>query len=159
MESKLTAKEVEVLLAIINNENGVSVDEFRPIIVESAALGGVLGSLSKKGLIQVDTEDEPVYYISAQGLEAITDLRESYLSDLRSSDCEVVFIKKDGSKRTLKCTLREDVLNNLVFADKTPTEGRVARKPSVDTISAWDLEKEAWRSFRLDTVVSFSKIA
>jgi hypothetical protein len=39
-----------------------------------------------------------------------------------------------------------------------PYESKTERTkvPSEDTLSVWDLEKNAWRSFRLDSVIDFS---
>lgn len=77
--------------------------------------------------------------------------RDKVVSDLKSHVCKVVFTKKDGTDRTLVCSLREHFLPK----DYEPVEGR---KENLDAVSAWDLEKWAWRSFRLDSVKSFEVI-
>lgn len=79
--------------------------------------------------------------------------RDEAISDLKSHICKVVFTKKDGSERTLVCTLREQFLPKP--GDYEPDEDR---KVNQDVINAWDLDKLAWRSFRLDSVKLFEAI-
>ena len=62
---------------------------------------------------------------------------------------EVTFTKKDGTERVLKGTLKEEYI---------PTEHRPKknsdRKPNPETMAVWDMDKNAWRSFRLESVTS-----
>jgi hypothetical protein len=58
----------------------------------------------------------------------------------------VKFTKKDGSERTLKCTLKQD----MIPSDKMPKESN-RKKPS-ESIAVFDVENDGWRSFRLDSV-------
>jgi len=51
--------------------------------------------------------------------------------------------------RTMHCTLQEQYLPQQMHTDE------VASKKSETAIAVWDLEKEAWRSFRVDSVVKF----
>jgi hypothetical protein len=37
---------------------------------------------------------------------------------------------------------------------QTELEEAVQKKGSTDSLAVWDLEKNAWRSFRYDTVIS-----
>lgn len=65
---------------------------------------------------------------------------------LRSEIVTVIFVKKDGSERTMKCTLSEN---------KIPTENlpkTTNRAQSDESIAVFDIEKTAWRSFRFDSV-------
>lgn len=68
---------------------------------------------------------------------------------LKENIVEVVFEKKDGSLRTMFCTLIEEFL---------PSKGEEiitqSRKLSDEVITCWDLECNDWRSFRLGTVKS-----
>jgi phage baseplate assembly protein gpV len=61
---------------------------------------------------------------------------------------EVTFRKKDGSERTMLCTLAE----SNIPADKAPKEGSTA-KFSDAAQRVFDLEKGEWRSFRWDSVI------
>lgn len=73
--------------------------------------------------------------------------RDSLKSDLKEWVCTVFFEKKDGSLRTMKCTLSRKLLPEQEEKETKKTE-------NLETLSVWDLEKNAWRSFRLDKVKS-----
>jgi hypothetical protein len=75
--------------------------------------------------------------------------REWLISLLEQSPVEVVFTKKDGTERTMKCTLMEKFLPETVGSDRPRND---------ETLAVYDLEKEGWRSFRWDSVkqVNFS---
>jgi hypothetical protein len=62
---------------------------------------------------------------------------------------ELSFLKKDGTVREMKCTLKED----LIPSEKQPkgTSG-TPRKQSQDSIAVFDLVINEWRSFRFDSV-------
>lgn len=67
----------------------------------------------------------------------------------------VKFTKKDGSERTMLCTLNEqkipfDKLPKL----KEPTEEAPAVASVVDAVRVFDVEKQEWRSFRFDSIKS-----
>ena len=62
----------------------------------------------------------------------------------------VRFIKKDGTERSMRCTLQSQYLPEQTTAGSE-------RKENPDTLAVWDLEKEAWRSFRFDSVIGFSE--
>ena len=75
--------------------------------------------------------------------------REWLISLLEQSPVEVVFTKKDGTERTMKCTLMEKFLPETVGSDRPRND---------ETLAVYDLEKEGWRSFRWESVkqVNFS---
>lgn len=72
--------------------------------------------------------------------------REWIKSALRAGPIDVVFIKADGTERTMKCTLQEGVV--------VPHENKTERvkEPNPDVLAVWDLEKNAWRSFKLSSI-------
>jgi hypothetical protein len=73
---------------------------------------------------------------------------------LQESVLTVCFNKKDGTLRTMLCTLLPE---HLPIVDKQEgDEVKVTKKQSEESIAVWDLEKKAWRSFRLDSIVSYS---
>ena len=70
---------------------------------------------------------------------------------LKSGIVNVKFTKTDGSEREMKCTLLENIIK--------PHEKKTDREKKVNEniISAWDIDKEGWRSFRYDSVISIHK--
>lgn len=68
------------------------------------------------------------------------------LKILRENDVTVKFTKKDGSDRTMICTLKED---------KIPTEKMpksAEKQKSEEVLPVFDLESQGWRSFRWDSI-------
>jgi hypothetical protein len=68
---------------------------------------------------------------------------------LHNGTVEVLFIKKDGTERKMRCTLKPDLLPH-----KEDTLKPVHSNPNVQAV--WDLENEGWRSFRYDSVIGFT---
>lgn len=79
--------------------------------------------------------------------------KNQYLRDtLKENVVLVTFTKKDGTVRTMRCTLKADLL-----PAQTDVEEQVQKKaPSLESVAVWDLEKAAWRSFRFDSIIAFS---
>lgn len=72
--------------------------------------------------------------------------------DLLSSNvCFVKFIKKNGEERVMKCTKNL----GMIPEEKHP-HSNISYTPS--QIRVFDLEKNAWRSFLVDSVISFEVI-
>lgn len=68
---------------------------------------------------------------------------------LENGVATVVFTKLDGTERQMKCTLLSEYLP--VSDKQTLTEGK-KHKESDHSLSVWDIEKSAWRAFRLDSI-------
>lgn len=83
------------------------------------------------------SEPSPIY-------KTKSDLREL----LQTNYAEILFTKKDGTKRLMKCTLRE---GDVIHYEKK-TERTV--KTNEQTIAVWDLEAAGWRTINLDTIES-----
>lgn len=64
----------------------------------------------------------------------------------------VIFTKADGTERTMLCTKNPDLIAQTYTAPEKKTD-RV-RGPS-EALAVFDLEKNDWRSFRLDSVKSY----
>jgi hypothetical protein len=77
--------------------------------------------------------------------------RTSLLADLHTNVVTVTFTKKDGSERVMRCTLQDEFLPAQDVKDIK--EGKVRNKTE-EVVAVWDLEKEAWRSFRLDSITA-----
>jgi hypothetical protein len=69
---------------------------------------------------------------------------------LRENNAEILFTKKDGTKRLMKCTLRE---SEIVQYEKK-TERAVKDNDSV--LAVWDLEASAWRTVNINTIETVS---
>lgn len=67
---------------------------------------------------------------------------------LRNENLLVTFTKKDGTQRTMRCTLA---------ADSIPTEAEPKEKSSravpSTSLAVYDLDKKEWRSFRWDSIL------
>jgi len=88
---------------------------------------------------------------SVNPIETEIALLKSRIHQLLSSNkVEVNFTKADGSARKMICTLCPD----LMPSDITFSEGVHVEKPD-NVLAVWDLEKDDWRSFRLDRVDNF----
>ena len=76
-----------------------------------------------------------------------------YTKKLKHGPCEVVFTKQNGEERKMVCTLEEGVVPS--YEKKTER----TKVPNENVMSVWDLDKNAWRSFTLDSVTSFKELA
>lgn len=77
-------------------------------------------------------------------------MREQILNELRDGLVKVVFTKKDGTQRSLLGTLNP----SLIPEEKQPKGSN--RVHSVESQPVYDVEKDDWRSFRWDSLVSHS---
>ena len=76
------------------------------------------------------------------------------MEHLQTSHCRVIFTKASGEERDMTCTLRTDVVPPAT-KDDAITQKKV-REINQEVIPVWDTKAEGWRSFRIDSVVSFS---
>lgn len=82
-------------------------------------------------------------------MTTIEAMREDLKNSLRAKIGTVTFTKANGDERVMRCTLQESVLPK-----QTDLEEAVQKKGPTDSLAVWDLEKNAWRSFRYDSVIS-----
>ena len=75
--------------------------------------------------------------------------KQELIDRLQTESIEVTFIKADGSERTMKCTLKADLLPVVEIK-----EGVKVKVENPEVLSVWDLESEGWRSFRIDSIIS-----
>lgn len=72
---------------------------------------------------------------------------------LKQNVVSISFKKIDGTDRKMLCSLKEDILP--VAESKEPTK----KKPENENVlPVWDLEKNAFRSFRIDSLTDYSII-
>lgn len=72
--------------------------------------------------------------------------------------CEIKFKKADGEERTMLATLQQQH----ILPDQRPkeTDKKADKKPeNEETIVCWDMQKDAWRSFRLDRLIAYKLVA
>lgn len=74
--------------------------------------------------------------------------REEMLNELRQGVILVNFTKADGTVRDMRCTLNPHILQEEI-GDYTSENSSTT---STESVAVWDMEKSAWRSFRLDRV-------
>lgn len=75
--------------------------------------------------------------------------KEGIRNLLRESVVLVTFTKADGTVREMRCTLSEKHLPAQEFKESH-------HKSSPDSCPVWDVEANAWRSFRWDSVSKIS---
>tara|TARA_B100000131_G_scaffold321617_1_gene372891 strand:- start:18396 stop:18695 length:300 start_codon:yes stop_codon:yes gene_type:complete len=78
---------------------------------------------------------------------------EKMMEDLKLATCRVIFKKVNGEERDMVCTLKEDVLPPAKKDD--PISQKKIRELNKEVIAVWDINKEAWRSFRVENVTTF----
>ena len=61
---------------------------------------------------------------------------------------KVAFTKTDGNIREMICTLQESF--TIPYEKKTDKQ----KPENSEILAVWDVEKHAWRSFRVDSVIS-----
>jgi hypothetical protein len=64
----------------------------------------------------------------------------------------VVFTKVDGTERAMKCTLLPEYLPQKQQDNVQLLQESLSRLENPNTLSVWDLDNNAWRSFRCDSV-------
>ena len=69
---------------------------------------------------------------------------------LKGNIVEIVFTKVNGEQRNMRCTLDPDKLP----VGRSPMEA-TNRKVNEDVLPVWDVEKNDWRSFRIDSVLDY----
>jgi len=75
------------------------------------------------------------------------DNRIAFKEMLQKEVIEVTFTKVNGEERTMKCTLKPDIITDVTNNEKESID-------IMDTtaIRVFDVDKNAWRSFRWDSV-------
>ena len=83
--------------------------------------------------------------------------KEFLSNKLKQSMYKIKFTKVDGSLRNMLCSLNEYHLPPL----KVLSENVIVKPKAenLDTIIVYDLEKKAWRTIRLDSIIAFDEVA
>lgn len=80
--------------------------------------------------------------------------REEIMEQLHKRVCRVIFRKVNGEERDMLCTLMPSELPPATKTD--PITEKKVREVNAEVIAAWDINKQAFRSFRVENVISFS---
>lgn len=75
--------------------------------------------------------------------------RDEMISELRQKTCRVIFKKVNGEERDMQCTLQESILPTREISEKP-------KKANDSILAVFDVNKEAYRSFRVENVISFT---
>jgi hypothetical protein len=78
--------------------------------------------------------------------------RDEIIAILQKHEAVVTFTKVNGEIRTMPCTLQE----HIVPAAAAKQEGSTAKAVNDNVVSAWCTDKQAWRSFRVDSVTEIA---
>jgi len=104
-----------------------------------------------QNLIKATDDSLPDYFHAMSTVE-----KRQVIRALLKSHCEVTFTKVDGSIRTMPCTLKTESIP----AERFPVlkEGSKPKKDNPETLSVWCLDKQSWRSFRIENLLSIRVI-
>jgi hypothetical protein len=72
-------------------------------------------------------------------------------SCLKEGNVTVVFTKKDGTERVMKCTTNPTYV---MFKDPSLLESKKTRTVNEEVMPVFDVEQNSWKSFRWDSVKS-----
>lgn len=85
---------------------------------------------------------------SAEASEEFKTWLRGVLHDANDESVTITFTKTDGTKREMRCTQAHD----LIPGDKVPKG--TTRALSDEVARVFDLDKQEWRSFRWDSIIS-----
>lgn len=72
--------------------------------------------------------------------------REEVVAGLKTGLANVVFTKNNGEQRVMRCTL------NPTYLPEETSSTKSKKTVNDEVVSVWDLDKNSWRSFRLDSI-------
>ena len=79
--------------------------------------------------------------------------RDELVNALRSGIVEVNFTKVNGEVRTMKSTLKEDLLPQQIDLEES-----ISKKKNDNVIAISEVDLKSWRSFRIDSVNEWKPI-
>jgi len=78
-------------------------------------------------------------------------IRTKMIEDLQTGTKVVTFTKVNGEQRVMTSTLDQ----NLIPQDNQESVAKSPKLVNEEVLPVWDVNAEGWRSFRIDSVVSF----
>jgi hypothetical protein len=79
--------------------------------------------------------------------------KENLKESLKQNILIIDFKKKDDSVRKMICTLKADYLPEVKISEEDKEKKEKAENPNA--LPVWDLEKKAWRAFRIDSIINW----
>jgi len=82
------------------------------------------------------------------------------VNDLKLAVLEILFEKKDGTNRLMRCTLQPSYFSKPYLNEQQRAEHAnfmahgEAEPDKIRVLHVWDVEQKDWRSFRIDRVLS-----
>ena len=80
--------------------------------------------------------------------------KDTLKEQLKNNILLVTFRKTDDTIRDMKCTLMESYLPKVEITETTEK----TKKGNPNIVSVWDLDKNSWRSFRLDSIIKIETV-
>lgn len=85
-------------------------------------------------------------------------VRDAVITKLNEGEVNLEFTKADGTTRKMLATRN----NNLIPESQLPkevvlAEGEETKPENTDIVKCFDLEVMGWRSFRVDSLISFNE--
>ena len=80
--------------------------------------------------------------------------KNEIVEQLKNRIVTVKFKKTNGDERTMKCTLMNSHIPQTYNVNERVEK---ERSDNPDVVAAWDVEKNGWRSFRIDSILEFNK--
>ena len=74
--------------------------------------------------------------------------RNQMIAMLQAGEVNVNFTKVDGTERKMRCTL------NAEYLPPGDYEADTSREVDLGSVTVWDIEADAWRRFRVESVHS-----
>lgn len=103
--------------------------------------------------IWLEMDDQLLYIGGYNELEqSLKDPIESALNE--GLTIEVIFTKVDGTERKMLCTKNKEIISERYTPEERKTEREYKEPEGVARV--FDLEKNDWRSFRYDSVKSYT---
>ena len=106
-----------------------------------------LGTVKGK-IMTVERND--IYPASIENIYSYKVMKE----ELNQGICEVTFTKKNGEERVMPCTL----MFSSIPEEHHPKGTGSGQHNSQESIAVWCMDKEAWRSFRVESVKRFERL-
>ena len=80
---------------------------------------------------------------------------EQVVTALQEGIVEVKFVKVNGEERTMLATLNEGLIPVDLWPQDDPEVLIDPKPPNLEVQRVYDVEKDGWRSFRWDSVISW----
>jgi predicted DNA-binding transcriptional regulator YafY len=84
--------------------------------------------------------------------------RQAVINDLKQAVCEVTFIKVNGERRVMRCTLDSRYMPPMTFDQQNHLEEQYKKPENKEVIACWDVQSGGWRSFRVDSIQYMQEI-